>query len=274
MAQSGVVVHLETVEVFKQEFPSTTFPGSTGSFCSAQADAALMYLGLSFQNDRSMSILCVCNCRKLRYSQSRSESQVVVYETWSQGSEPKSCSLGCLQMDRTAWVAAKPEILSIFCLIPICWTFKSLQLFTITHKKEQGQLIINLLEIKSNALGKICQYSGKWAESLKNTKELQILLLVYQITHPKITSECSDGHYYTNSCSKSLVIKFDLSKLLSATPHAVSSGNNPMACGWPSQCYEIHPPHPLWNQGMRSFVQGRKWSVFAFVFPIGPTRMK
>ena len=30
----------------------------------------------------------------------------------------------------------------------------------------------------------------------------------------------------------------------------------PMACCWPSQCYEIHPPHPLWNQGMRSSVPG------------------
>lgn len=76
MAQSGVVVHLETVEVFKQEFSFHHIPWLYRLIllCS-RTDAALMYLGLSFQNDRSMSILAYHNCRKLRWFQSRSEYQ-------------------------------------------------------------------------------------------------------------------------------------------------------------------------------------------------------
>ena len=54
MAQSGVVVHLEIVEVFKQEFFFHHIPWLYRliSFCP-RTDAALMYLGLSIQNDRS-----------------------------------------------------------------------------------------------------------------------------------------------------------------------------------------------------------------------------
>lgn len=68
---------------------------------------------------------------------------VLVCEPWSPGIWTKVLFFRFPQMDRTAWMATKPQILSIFCLIPICCTFKSLQLFTIT-RKEQEQLIINL----------------------------------------------------------------------------------------------------------------------------------
>ena len=51
MAQSEVVVHLEIVEVFKQEFFFHHVPWLI-SFCP-RTDAALMYLGSSIQNDRS-----------------------------------------------------------------------------------------------------------------------------------------------------------------------------------------------------------------------------
>lgn len=89
---------------------------------------------------------------------------------------------------------------------------------------------------------------------LRTHKELQSFLLPHQ-------NYKSKNNWWMRQWSWSPKLLFQVSfcqtsfvqVALSHTACCVQQGNNQ----WPSQCcYEVHPPHPTWNQDLRSFVWG------------------
>lgn len=166
------------------------------------------------------------------------------------------------------------QILSIFCIIPICWTFKTLQLFTIINRKEQEYLVINLIEFKSSIVGEMLSISWKVNEkTLRMHKGCKIFSWVIK---PETNEwfrwwSFSPKFLFYVSFYHMLLVQVVLSHTLCCVHQGTTHGPR---CPRTSNVVMKSTLPPNKKSGYKIICRGRKLSFFSHVFRIDLSWMK